>query len=356
MNVCAPKNRFLPNLLHLLDLRGIEAPVFCASFLCLFLLYLIYMTEQDILDRHRQTLKGKLMSHRLKSAALRVYKNFYIYEPPYYGHPSFSGQVSLLYLFRGHEREYVNLYEDGSRKMVTTIELLDQLIVAGILPPLVAIMPGLNSENNHVPSLGIDMVGSWERAMKGLGTGKFYQYLTKELIPYIETRYAIPTEAKRMAAGFSLGGYTVSMLAAKLAGFFHHVGIYDGTIMWQNHRDPRYPDADGIWKSAGIFEPALGKPRNQTAMKVWNSTDLIAEATGETLENLRKTRFWVASAAFDGMRGNRERCEYFAKLLTMKGIPLGWENVPFDPAAEHDWYWNNQFVMRFLHHVLRETT
>ncbi|HCR49751.1 MAG TPA: hypothetical protein DIW24_08980 [Bacteroidetes bacterium] len=313
------------------------------------------MTEEEILTRHRQHLHGSLKTIRLKSNALRVYKNFYVYEPPYYGHPMYPQDTSLLYLFRGHEREYVNMSEDGSRKMVTTIELLDQLIVAGILPPVIAILPGLNSNNNHVPSLGIDMAGKWERGLKGLGTGKFWEYLTQELFPYVETRWPLNKKGLRLGAGFSLGGYTVSMIAARVPTFFHHVGIYDGTMMWPDQNDPRYPEPeDGVWRSARLFDAALGSPRDAKLMHQWNPTDLILESTGEKLEKLRKITFWVASTPFDGMRGNRERCEYFLQMLQNKSIPVGWKSVPFDPAAEHNWYWNNLFVVRFLKSVFQK--
>lgn len=310
------------------------------------------MTQEEILNRHRQTLHGTLKSIRLRSNALRANKDFYLYEPPYYGHPLISQEIHTLYLFRGHEREYVNLYEDGSRKTVTTIELLDQLIVAGILPPIIAVMPGLNSHNNHVPSLGIDMVGKWEKHLKGLGTGKFWQFLKNELFPYVETHWPLGKSGLRLAAGFSLGGYTVSMIASRAPRLFDHIGIFDGTMMWPEQNDPRYPEpADGVWRSARIFDAALGNPRDENTMRQWNPTDTILAAEGEQLKHLRNTVFWVASAPHDGMRGNLERCEYFAQMLREREIPLGWKEVPFDPAAEHNWYWNNQFIMRFLHHI-----
>jgi enterochelin esterase-like enzyme len=309
------------------------------------------MLEEEILERHEGTLHGRLKSIRFKSNVLGIGKSFYVYEPPYF--EEVRNKCSHLYLFRGHQREFVNIYEDTSRKTTTTIEALDQLIVAGIIPPCVMIMPGLNSANNHVPSLGIDMVGNWDaRKMNGLGTGKFWQFLSKELFPYIDQQYPLSADGLRLAAGFSLGGYTVSMLAAKLPAYFHHVGMYDGTMMWAEHNDPRTKlPADGVWQKAGIFDPALGNPRNVQAMSEWNSTDLFWNAEGDVLEKLKQTTYWIASAAFDGMGGNRERCEFFADLLHEKGLTLGFNHVVLDNHAQHNWFWNNVFVMRFVHAV-----
>lgn len=311
------------------------------------------MLEEEILERHEQTLIGTLRSERVFSPSLGVAKSFFVYEPPH--SEDVKEACSQLYLFRGHQREYVNLHEDGSRKTATSIEVIDQLIVSGVLPPIVAIMPGLNSANNHVPSLGINMVGKWDkRKMLGLGNGQFWQYLENDLFPFIDQKYPILGNAKRLGSGFSLGGYTLSLIAAKKPAYFHHVALYDGTMMWADHNDPRTNlPADGVWQTAGIFDAALGSPRNEKAMHEWNSTDLFWNAEGEYLEKLKQTTYWIASAAFDGMGGNRERCEFFAELLRDKGLTLGFDRVVFDKSAQHNWYWNNRFLTRFLHEVFK---
>lgn len=305
----------------------------------------------QILARHADSLHGALRLEWRYSRSLRLAKACFVYEPP---RLQPGRAAALLYLFRGHEREWCNFHEDTSRKKSTAVEDIDALINAGLLPPMVVVMPGLNSDDNAVPSLGIDMAGAWPVKHTGLGSGRCWHYLTSELLPECEQRYAGPATRKLMA-GFSLGGYTVSLLAAKLPGYFDEAGIYDGTLMWPGHRDPRQGGAalrDRVWLASPLFNAALGKPRNRRALRAWNATDIIARARGRTLHRLRRTRFWVASTAHDGMRGNRDRAEQFCRLLAEKGCTLGFPQTVFAARAAHNWHWADRFLMRFLQEAL----
>ncbi len=304
-----------------------------------------------ILARHARSLQGVLRLECHHSHALGVAKSYFVYEPPRHQ----TGQAAaLLFLFRGHEREWCNFHEDASRRKTTAVEDIDMLISRQQLPPLVVVMPGLNSDDNVVPSLGIDMAGKWAAKHKGLGSGRFWQYLTAELLPECNQRFAGPA-TKTLMAGFSLGGFTVSLLAAKWPGYFDEAGIYDGTLMWPGHRDPRQGGAalsDRVWLASPLFNAALGKPRNRRALRAWNATDIIARAHGRTLRRLRRTRFWVASTAHDGLRGNRDRAEHFRRLLLEKGCRLGFSQTVLDQRAAHNWHWADRFLIRFLQEAL----
>ena len=102
------------------------------------------MTRRDILARHRQSLDGTLRACYLPSKALGINKSFYVYEPPGF-HKEM--QLPVLYLFRGHEREWVNIDEDSSRQRATAIEDIDKAIALRMIPPVLVVMPGLNSSN-----------------------------------------------------------------------------------------------------------------------------------------------------------------------------------------------------------------
>lgn len=281
------------------------------------------------------------------SSALAITKSYFVYEPPAFVQRQ---EPHLLYLFRGHEREWVNMHEDHSRQTSTAIEDIDRLIQSGFLPPLVAIMPGLNSTDNSVPSLGIDMVGKLRRK-KGLGTGRYWSYLTEELIPMMDQRYRQRGKSLRLMAGFSLGGFTVSLLATKLAGYFRHAAIYDGLFMWPQHRDPRIGKQsanDKIWCNSFLFDSAFGKPRNLEAMHEWNPTDMLRRADESKLQLIRRTKFWVASAPQDGMFGNRDRARYYVSLLKRKKVRRGFRRIIHHPHAQHNWHWTDRFLIKFL--------
>lgn len=310
------------------------------------------MTKRDILARHRDSLKGRLRWRLLSSNVLGIRKPYYVYEAP--GALS-STSLPILYLFRGHEREWVNPTEDHSRQKSTAIEDLDYLVSTGQLPPFIGVLPGLNSSNNHVPSLGIDMVGSWSRSLKGMGSGQYWQYLTKELLPHIERGYPQTKDSLRLAAGFSLGGYTVSLLATCLPGYFDHVGIYDGLFMWPDHKDPRHDSTatwtDPVWRSVALFDAALGKPRDPASMKDWNPTDRLVEAEPALLASLAQTTYWIKCASADGQQGNLDRTRFVVNLLREKNIPIGFEDFTMSPDAAHTWHWTDRFLVQFLRGV-----
>lgn len=305
-------------------------------------------TAKNILAHHRESLHGTLQRKRIRSAALGISKPYFVYEPPQL---EALNQIPVLYLFRGHEREWINIDEDQSRKKNTALEDIDRMIAYGLIPPMVVVMPGLNSSNNWVPSLGIDMAGKWDRKFKGLGSGRFWRYLSRELLPTIEKHYPSCINAPRLMAGFSLGGYTVSLLATKMAGYFDHAAIYDGTLMWPDHCDPRIgkqKNNDRIWCKNSLFHAALGQPRRDDVLRSWNTTEILQRAAGDDLRKLRRTMFWIASASRDGGLGNRDRSVAFVKLLQKMGIATGFEKVIFDPEASHTWHWADRFLVTFL--------
>ena len=312
-------------------------------------------TRRQILRRHDETLSGRLRARIARSTVLDTRKPYYLYEAPGLANAT---AAPLLLLLRGHEREWVNMKEDDSRRRSTAIEDVDRLVAEGALPPLLAVMPGLNSSDNHVPSLGIDMVGTWPGYRYSLGTGRFWTYLTEELLPNVAAGYPAVT-GPRVAVGFSLGGYTASLLALHQPEALDHVAIYDGLFMWPRHNDPRENGAafsDPVWCEASIFDAALGRPRDRDALRRWNPTDRLQNGPSTLLRPLRDTTFWIGCAAGDGNRGNRDRARFFTKLLRRQDVPVGLDRVVFDDEARHTWHWADRFLQYVLAQALPEPT
>ena len=309
--------------------------------------------RRAILSRHRTSLQGNLRDVAIFSTQLCSFKHVYVYEPAAL---ETTHQVPVVYLFRGHEREWVNIDEDTSRKSSTAIEDVDFLITKGVLPPMILVMPGLNSTNNHIPSLGINMQGRWSFKHRGLGTGRFWSFLTRELFPYIERKYPTTQKGKRMAVGFSLGGFTASLLGLQFPAYFDHIGIYDGLFMWPQFLDPRneptMPFNDTVWLENPLFDASLGKPRKQKALKKWNPTDTLTQADPSLIKQLQKTTWWITSAPGDGNKGNYERTKGIVELFKTLHIPLGFDFIVLDDKAAHNWHWTDRFLFRFLQETL----
>ncbi len=304
-------------------------------------------SPQTILRRH-QNMKGQLRYQLFKSKALQIRKPYYMYQSQNW-RP--DRPFLLLWLFRGHEREWVNISEDTSRIHSTAIQDLDTLISRDQLPPTIAVMPGLNSTNNWISSGGVDMQGNWPKGMKGLGSGRFWTYLSNELIPHIDQYFDPHKMATRAAFGFSMGGFTVQLLSTRKPGYLHHAAMYDGIFPWAKHDDPRIQGknpSDTIWMESTAFDAALGRPRDPKALLEWNPTDQLLAADPKELNLMRKTSFWINSASADGSFGNIDRARYLAKFLSERGMPNSHPSIPFSQDAKHDWHWNDTFFYTTL--------
>ncbi len=310
--------------------------------------------HREILARHAGSLAGRLRLWRYPSKALGLRKALFVYEPPGYVR---GMETPVVWLFRGHEREWANVAEDASRLRTTAVEDVDRFITSGRIPPTVLVLPGLTSSNNHVHGLGIDMVAPTLSPQRGLGTGRFWTYLTDELIPAVERRYAA---TQRLAAGFSLGGFTVSLLAFGRPGWLTHAAFYDALFAWPRHDDPRVtppgPLSDRIFGGASILAPPFGWPRDPDALHRWNPTDWLVDADAATRLRLRQTTYWLRCAAADGSRGNRDRALALQTLLRESSLPLGYESVVLHPDAAHTWHWCDRFLGEWLLTVLGTST
>jgi S-formylglutathione hydrolase FrmB len=311
------------------------------------------MTPSEIL-RHHRSLDGRLEHHVCRSSVLGIRKPYYLYRPP----GSRPGEdTGLLVLLRGHEREWVNPNEDDSRSS-TAIEDLDALIADEAVPPTAVLLPGVCSGDNRIHSCGIDMEGTWPER-RTLGSGKFWTYLTDELYPHVEQRVAAPG-AHRLLVGFSLGGFTAYLWAVRHPEAFDHVGLYDGTLPWPAHDDPREDGgafSDPIYTEAGVFDPAFGEGRRRAALRRWNPTDDLREAGSRRLRRLQDTTFWIASAARDGGAGNRDRARFVRRLLQRHDVPTGYGgDVILHEEAAHTYAWADRFLMRTLMGIFGEET
>lgn len=305
------------------------------------------VTSRHILEAHK-SLRGTLRLHQFRSAALGLRKPYYVYRSAGW-RP--DRPFALIWLFRGHEREWVNFREDPSRQESTAIQDLDALVLRKMLPPCLAVMPGLTSSNNWVPSAGVNMSGKWAPSMKGLGTGRFFDYLTGELIPHVENAFNRERKAVRLAFGFSLGGFTTQLLATSMPGYLHHAAIYDGLFMWPGHVDPRLGEDGGldpVWTKGAIFDAAFGKPRDMHALDYWNQTDLLLKDDPERLRLMQKTSYWINSASGDGSVGNIDRTAFLIEKLAEREMPNRMKRVPFAPDAQHNWHWNDAFFNRVM--------
>src|SRR5437867_1078389 len=90
----------------------------------------------------------------IHSKALGVNKNFYVSLPPGY-HKAANAQrrYPVLYLFRGHEHEWVHRWQDKSRHGRTVIDVYRELLREGRVGAMILVFPGMSSDDNRIPGL-----------------------------------------------------------------------------------------------------------------------------------------------------------------------------------------------------------
>jgi len=290
-------------------------------------------------------LGGTVEHHTFFSPALGIDKSYNIYLPP--GYYQDRRRYPVLYLFRGHEKEWFDPYQDHSRGGTAIQHLADELILSGAVSPMIIVGVGLTSADGSIYGLGVNFVNPrLARGVEGIGSGLFETYLTRDVIGHIDATWRTRSQARyRGADGFSLGGFTAVMMGIKYPELFSSVGSYDGSYMFHNLHDPRRqtgrPD-DRLWmRRDGMFAPAFrptGKRRYDAAyMNLYNPLSLLEKMPSETRARLEKNRFYLRSASSDGHQGNRDRNVHLVTLFQLYGIRNHASSLILSSDAHHTW-------------------
>ncbi len=174
--------------------------------------------------------KGILTEHCLQSELLSNQRNIWVYQPADYA-PDNTAYPLLVML-------------DGQIwvQSVSIQTTLDNLIAAGEIPPLIMV--------------AIDSLDGDTRGYELTCNPLFIQYLTDELLPWLEQRWSITSDpARTLITGQSYGG-----LAAAFAGFhapqrFGNVLSQSGSFWW---KEDDITSEDNEWL---VRQYALGEKR-----------------------------------------------------------------------------------------------
>lgn len=269
---------------------------------------------------------------RFHSAVLGVERGFYVFLPPEYA----TGQQRFpaLYLLRGHEREWVNPHEDGARGGTTVIDVYERLRNAGRIGPMILVMPGLASDDNHIPSMLTNFrAPELANGKSGIGSGRFEQFFVTELLPTIDRDYRTIPDA-RAIAGFSLGGMMAVKVAAAYPQLFVSVGAYDGTFLYTTDAGRRVRASDGILENP-MFDPALGVPRDMDFITANSAINRLIRADPAQIRRLA----WFIQygpEAIEPWGSNFYRGEHLLRALSYRGA----HNCLTSPVmvdGDHSW-------------------
>lgn len=265
----------------------------------------------------------------IDSQTLGLEKTVYVYTPPGYD-PAAEAGYPALYLFRGHEREWINDLEDASRGGENAIDVYEALFEAGEVGAMLLVFPGIGSADNSVPGLLVDFQAPELTRAPGIGSGAFERYFIDEVIPTVETHYA--TSGARGVDGFSLGGFASTKIALQYPELFHSVGAFDALFFYAEPDcdldDPR----DTVFDAA-MFAPAFGSPRDVAYATAQSPASLLCATPTERLADL----VWLIQFGPEGAEphdANYYRGAHFLSFLETRGLVN-----QIDPILEggHNW-------------------
>ena len=215
---------------------------------------------------------GKLERFQLKSVILGKERGISVYTPPGYDEKQ-KGEYWLLVLLDGF------LY----RSSIPTPTILDNLIHAGKVPPMVAVLID-NPRDSRVSDLGYDPV--------------FVEFLSKEVLPWIHEHWNVTHDPRKcIVSGLSMGGSEAAFVALRRPDLFGNVLSQSGSFADGNGKDVKWEWLASQYKAS----PKLPL------------TFFIEEGRLEDVSRDGPT----------GLTANR----HFVEILKSKGYPTTYEEV-----------------------------
>lgn len=272
---------------------------------------------------------------QLLSPALGIAKEFYVYTPPGYAH-SPTRRYPVLYLFRGHESEWINKNQDSTRGGRNVIDLYEELLAAGSVGPMILVFPGISSADNSVPGMLTNFKSPQLTSAAGIGTGRFEDYFVQDLVGCIDARYrTVANKAGRGVDGFSLGGFMSVKIAAQHPELFRSAGAFDGTHFYAD-LDCSHVDAvrdANTFTTNSMFDPVFGMPRDTAYAALNNGPNLVCNSTPALMQSLH---WFVQYGPLSGepLSSNYFRGEHLVEKLSAKGVGNEVTNVL---EGGHNW-------------------
>jgi enterochelin esterase-like enzyme len=157
-----------------------------------------------------------LHPHLITSTLLQNERRLWVYTPP--GYSTSAAPYPVLLLFDGDE--YAGRY-------IPTPTILDNLLAAGRIPPMVALL--------------LDTAGGATREHELGCSLQFNQFLIQEVLPWAHQQYHLTTNpAETIVGGVSLGGTAAAFAALHHPEVFGAVLSQSGAFWWKAEGDEEY--------------------------------------------------------------------------------------------------------------------
>jgi enterochelin esterase-like enzyme len=178
---------------------------------------------------------GKVVKHKIVSELLKNERNLSVYTPP--GYLANGKPYALLVLF--DEGAYLN--------NVPTPVILDNLIAAGKIPPMVAVLianPSQDTRNKELPP-----------------NPQFADFLAKELLPWVHAHYTVTSDPTlTTVGGSSYGGIAATYAGLRHSEIFGNVLCQSGSFWWAPDHGAG-PDSDATTETGWLAKEFIKSPK-----------------------------------------------------------------------------------------------
>ncbi len=299
--------------------------------------------RQMLKRRLERPIDARVRRIHIESKTLGVKKSFYVALPPGYSKLANAGQhYPTLYLFRGHEREWIHRQQDRSRRGRTVIDIYRELLEEAKVGPVILVFPGISSDDNRVPGLLVNFrEPELVKNVPGIGTGRFEDYFIRDVVPYIDRHYRTVADRQgRAVDGFSLGGFQAIKIAAQFPEMFSSAGAFDGTFLYATDRGRSVKKTDRVLRNP-MFAPAFGSERDLGFVTANSPANLMWRGDRAAL---REVQWLIRSGPQSGepWQSNYYRNQHLIEIMRERGIENGLN--PVFTRATHNWYWADRHV------------
>lgn len=235
-------------------------------------------------------LASRIEHYSIQSKALNTAIGFSIYLPPDYNPGHTYPVLYIMYGYGGNQYSMFNGFMSVNRTA-------DQMIAAGTMKPMILVVPdyknsfAVNSTREQNPDAGGGTIGLYE------------DYLIKELIPYIDQRFATDnTRTGRFIEGYSMGGFAALYLGFNHPDRFSKIGVHSSAL-WD------YSNSD-------LFTSQRNWLYSTPELRAQRDPFLLAQR-----KDLSATDIYLDVGISDALYGVNER--FYQHLLT-QGVRVEW--------------------------------
>lgn len=170
---------------------------------------------------------GNLVKTWYKSGVIGLTRRLYVYTPA--GYETGKDKYPVFYLLHGGGGD-----EDAWTTMGRAVQIMDNLIAAGKVKPMIVVMTNGNANQsaaqNDIPLP--PAAGQMAMADYMKYAGKFEESLVTDVIPFIEKNYRTYTDKDHRAiAGLSMGGAHTQTITNNNPKLFSYIGVFSAGIM-----------------------------------------------------------------------------------------------------------------------------